>query len=108
MVISNMQGDAVDLEGLMGLFFRGHYKAIAIRSLQTLQQRRMTTKELAEVIGESRTSVSDVVKRMERLLILNAPSNLREIMEAGPPADTVTEMRRPRGPLCALRSRLRT
>ncbi len=48
------------------------------------------------------------VKRMERLLILNAPSNLREIMEAGPPADTVTEMRRPRGPLCALRSRLRT
>ena len=70
MVISKMQGDTVDIEGLMALFFRGRYKAIAIRSLETLQQRRMTTKELAEVIGEPRTSVSDVVKRMERLGIV--------------------------------------
>ena len=70
MIMSDMQGDAVDLEGLMGLFFRGRYRTIAIMSLQTLQQKRMTTKELAEVIGESRTSVSDVVKRMERLGIV--------------------------------------
>ena len=31
------------------------------------------------------------VKWLERLLLLNAPPNLRELMEAGPPADTVTE-----------------
>ena len=37
------------------------------------------------------------VKRRERLLLLNPPPNLRELMEAGPPEDTVIETRRPEG-----------
>jgi DNA-binding IclR family transcriptional regulator len=70
MVISRLEAEPVDLDGLVGLFFRGRYKGIAVKALGTLRERRMTTKELAVTIGESRTSVSDVAKRMERLGII--------------------------------------
>ena len=41
------------------------------------------------------------VRRLENLILLNPPHNFREIMEKGPPKETVTEMRRPLQWLCA-------
>lgn len=59
--------EEVSLEEFVGLFFRGKYQKIALDSLIVLKRNSMTTKELAEVLDVPRSSLSDVLVKMEKL-----------------------------------------
>lgn len=59
-----------DLKEVLSLFFRGKYLDISFEVVSALRKKRFNTKNLAMEINQPRTSVNDVLLKMEKIGIV--------------------------------------